>query len=1175
MQHLYRRASLFLAANAFLVIWSCRLFAQSATGEVTGTITDNTGGSVAGATVKLSNTATGATDQAQTNSSGSYTFINVQAGPYVMTVENAGFKTAQAKFEMSVNQTVTENLTLELGSVSETVSVSAEAPLVQQSSTNLGTVIAEQAVRDLPLNGRNFTQLMILTPGANPVSTAQGSGISFQDAGVTGIPGTQFFKPSLHGQPNRSVLYYLDGITNTDFRGSIYGVLPIIDAVNEFKVQSHNEKTEFGGVIGGVVNLVSKSGTNEFHGSGWEFIRNNAFDARDPFRDFCNPARCGPGSSPTTGASPAPYRQNEFGAALGGPIFKNKTFFYAAYEGWRFSKSPLTLTLVPTPLELNGDFSQSFYNQQIYNPNSTTCTGSGSTARCSVAPFAGNIIPANLISPAMQKYFAGYVSQPNLTGFSGSNYVEGRLQTDTNNSWQIRLDHNFSEKNNMFLRLSQMWVEDVQPVAGTSAITPSNYHAYNFGGGFDHIFSPGLILDVRAGALMKPYTFNQSQAANGIAPATSAGFQNLDQYGGMVVNLATPYTSPLGTTSVADIGQRGPSNRGNPGVSWDASITWIKGKHNLKTGAQFIYVNRLQSNLSQSFSFSDAQTSNVGAARTGNSLASALLGLPSNYSAQSPQLGEVFLRFNVWSGYVQDEWKIRPNLTVNLGLRYDYLPSVVILNDRIASALNPFTQQYLVGASSVGACGNPVSAPCIPGGLSSVPFNSHIVFSGVRNMVPPAVSDNWGPRIGIAWQVAKNTVLRAGYGLFYDTVSARSQYAQNNLEAATWPWSTGVNSQPANVSAGGVWPGGPGNPLTLITSLAGSFPSAVVPASPWTGNGFYVSPDYVNPRSQQWNFDVQRQFGGMAVTLAYVGSRTTRLDYTGLANAAAVASPVGTPASVIDTKRLMPFMTPTLRFAQSIGISNYHGLEAQFQRRLANGLQTLVSYTWSKSLDNTSGWFGVENGPGGSSVIQNYFAPKSNYGQSGFNIPQLFTWSTTYELPFGRGKKFLTNGALSWVLGNWEANYVFLARSGAPYNLVVNGDIANISGNGGTASGYGRPNVIGDPMSPCTINGKTVPTGTVSCFFNPAAFAAPVGSFGNYGRDMLRSEPFFNLDFSLLKNIPFGERRSIQLRFESFNTLNFQILGAPGTTLFNQNAGIVQSITSTPRQLQLGAKINF
>jgi hypothetical protein len=192
--------------------------------------------------------------------------------------------------------------------------------------------------------------------------------------------------------------------------------------------------------------------------------------------------------------------------------------------------------------------------------------------------------------------------------------------------------------------------------------------------------------------------------------------------------------------------------------------------------------------------------------------------------------------------------------------------------------------------------------------------------------VPPSVSDNWGPRIGIAWQVAKKTVMRAGYGLFYDTVSARSQYAQNNLEAAVWPWTTGVNSQPANVSAGGVWPGGPSNPLTLITSLAGSFPSAVVPASPWTGNSYYNSPDYVNLRSQQWNFDVQRQFGSMALVVANVGSKTTRLDYTGYANAAPTPNLVGTPSAAIDAKRLIPFMNPTLRYSQSIGISNYNAL---------------------------------------------------------------------------------------------------------------------------------------------------------------------------------------------------------------------------------------------------------
>lgn len=1170
MQTSRSRASQFLAASALLFFSTGLAFGQSATGEVTGTISDNSGGLMPGAVVRLNNAATGVGDQAKTNGSGSYTFINVQPGPYVLSVESSGFKTSQAKFDLAVNQTVTENITLNLGSVNETVNVSAEAPLIQQSSTNLGTVITEQAVKELPLNGRNFTQLMILTPGANPVSTAQGStSVGFQDAGVTGIPGTQFFKPSLHGQPNRSVLYYLDGITNTDFRGSIYGVLPIIDAVEEFKVQSHNEKTEFGGVIGGVVNLVSKSGTNEFHGAGWEFVRNNAFDARDPFKDFCNAARCGAGSSSTTPASPAPYRQNEFGAALGGPIFKNKTFFYTAYEGWRFAKSPLNLTLVPTAAELAGDFSQSLNNQNIYNPFSTACSGSGATQRCTVSPFAGNRIPTQFLSPVMQKYLGGYVSAPNLTGFASNNFVEGRTQTDTNNSWQLRLDHNFNEHNNMFLRLSQMWVEDVQPVSGTTETTPSTYHAFNFGGGFDHIFSPSLIASVRAGALMKPYTFNQAQAADGLGPATAAGFKNLDQYGGMVVNLAGPY---LGS----DLGQRGISNRGNPGVNWDASLTWIKGNHNIKTGAQFIYVNRLQNNLFQQFNFSDAQTSNVGAARTGNSLASALLGLPSSYSGQLPQYAEVYFKFNVWSGYIQDEWKLRPNLTVNLGLRYDYMPKVQPLNSRLSNTLNLFSQQYIIGASSVPACASPVTVPCIPGGLASVPFNSHLSFSGDRSAVPPAVGDNWGPRIGIAWQVAKNTVLRAGYGLFYDTVSARSQYAQNNIEAAVWPWTTGVNAQPANVSSAGIWPGGPGNPLTPITSLAGSFPSAVVSASPWTAGGFYNSPDYVNPRSQQWNFDIQHQFsGGIALTVAYVGSKDTRLDYTGYGNASPVANPNGTSAATIDSRRLIPFMNPTLRYSQSIGIANYNALEAQVQKRFSHGLMTMISYTWSKSLDNTSGWFAAENGPGGSSVNQSYFAPKQNYGQSAYNIPQLLTWSTTYELPFGRGKTYLSKGPLSWVLGNWQANYVFLARSGAPYNLVVNGDIANISGNGGTVSGYGRPNLVGDPRGDCTINGATVKAGSQGCFFNPAAFATPVGSFGNFGRDVLRNNTFFNLDFSLLKNIPFGEHRAVQLRFESFNTLNFQILGTPGTTLNVAGAGVVQSITSTPRQLQMAAKISF
>jgi len=1160
----------FLSALVMLLVSTAVCYAQSAAGEVNGTITDKSGGAIPDATVQLTNQNTKVADQAQTNASGYFVFINVQPGSYVLNVGSSGFKTSQVTFQIAVNQTLTQNLSLDVGSMNQTVTVSAAAPLLQTSSSNLGTVISEQAVKELPLNGRNFTQLMVLTPGANPVSTAQGSGISTTDAGVTAIPGTNFFKPSLHGQQNRSVLYYLDGIINTDFRGSIYGFLPIIDTVQEFKVQSHNEKTEYGGVLGGVVNLVSRSGTNQYHGSAWEFVRNNVFDARNPFTDFCNPARCGPSSSPYQAASPLPYHQNEFGAAAGGPIIKNKTFFYAGYEGWRFSQASSSLQVVPTEAELSGDFSHSIYPQTIYNPYTTTCTGPSSKQKCAVSAFGNQQIPAALISKPMQAFLKAYYAPPNLTGVANFNYLETRPHTDNNNGWQIRVDHNFNEKNTLFFRLSQMWVTDNQPIAGTVNTDPASYHAYNFGGAYDHIFSPSLILDVRGGAMLKPYTFNQAFTPLGTAPAEQAGFTNLDQYGGMTTVLGGPYTT-------SNAGLRGDSQRGNPAVNWDASLTWIKGNHNVRFGAQFVYVNRLQNNLYQQFNFSDAQTSNLGAAHTGNSLASALLGLPSAFTAEDPRYAEVYFRYNTWSGYIQDEWKLRPNFTVNLGFRYDYLPKIVPLNDRLSNGLNLFGQQYLIGAKSVAACGTTFVDPCIPGGISSVPYNDHIVFTGERSVVPPSVADNWGPRIGIAWQFAPNTVLRAGYGLFYDTVAARSQYAQNDIEGVTWPWTKGFNGQSQNVTnSAGVWAGGPGNPLTYITDLEGHFRNPVVPPTPWTSSSYADSPDFKDARSQQYNISLERQLSaGTLLSVSYVGSKDTRLDYTGYANAAPHANPIGTSQAEITAQRLMTFMINDWHYSQSIGIANYNALEAEFQKRWSGGLLTLMSYTWSKSLDNSSGWFNAENGSGGGSVVQNYFDPRSNYGQSAYNVPQLFTWSTVYDLPFGRGQRFLKSGILSWILGNWETNFLFLARSGQPFNIVVNGDVANISGTGPTLSGYARPNLVGNPNSACTVGGVTYKSGSEQCFFNPAAFGTPTGSYGNAGRDILRTEPYFNMDFSLLKNFPIGESRSFQLRFESFNTFNFQILGTPGTTLGNSNFGVVQSIASTPRELQIGAKLTF
>jgi hypothetical protein len=1135
------------------------LYAQTATGQVNGTVSDAFGAAIVGATVGLTNQGTNIVTQTETNGTGYYLFINVQPGSYALTVEMKGFKSARVlALILEVNQATTQNVRMDIGELTQAVTVTAETPLLQQSSTELGSVIAEQSVRELPLNGRNFTQLLILTPGAIPVSTSQGSGISATDGGMTGIPGSGLFKPSLHGQQNRSSSFFLDGIMNTDFRISNYGVLPIIDTVEEFKVQSHNEKTEYGGVLGGVVNLVSKSGTNEFHGSAWEFVRNNAFDARNPFTDLSGP--------------PPPYRQNEFGAAVQGPIFKNKTFFSAGWESWRYTKPSSSLLLVPTDAELSGNFSQSTYTNPIYDPTSTVCTGS----TCTRTQFPGNIISSSLMASPVTKtmvaFLKGYLMQPNLTGDPSRNYIERRPQTDRMDGYTVKIDHNFGDNDRLFGRLTQQWVSDTQWQNGTVSSNHNTYRTSNFGAGWDHVFSPSLILDVRAGAMLKPFVFNQADAPNGSAPAAAAGFKNVEQYSGLFITLGGPY---LG----ANIGNRGLSYRGNPVANADAGITWIRGNHSIKAGGQYLYQNRLQNNLFQQFLFNDNLTSSdMKGGKTGNSLASALLGIPYQYTGELPQYAEIKFRVTVWSGYLQDEWRVRPNLTLNWGLRYDYVPKIVPLNDHLSNALDLFNQKYLLGASSIPDCGSPFHDPCIPGGLVAISHGDAFVFTGQKSAGPAAITDNFGPRIGVAWGFAKSTVLRAGYGLLYDTISARSQYAQNTLEGMSWPWTTGIGTRTTNGLSGNIYPGAAANPLTYITNIEGSFPDPSVPADAWGSvSGRYVNaPDYKNARSHQWNVAIERQFGqSLVVAAAYVGSHNSRVDYTGYANAANQASAKSVAPTTVDTYRAIPWATANIRYSESIGWSNYNALEMKVQKRFSQGLTTLLAYTWSKSLDTSSGFFSAENGSGGGSVVQNYFAPNSNYGPSGYDIPQVLVWSTNYQLPFGRSRKYFSSGLLANILGGWDMNYVFMARSGQPYTLVATGDIANISGSKGATGNYGRPNLIGNPNTACTVGTETWNPGTYKCQFNPAAFAVPSGAYGNLGKMTFRNEPFYNLDLSVNKNFSLGERRSLQLRFEGFNVLNFQILGTPNTILGQSNTGQVSGVTSTPRQLQIAAKITF
>src|SRR6266480_260601 len=526
------------AALLFVIMSASVMMAQTSTGEVNGTVTDPNGAAVPGAVIKLINQATKIESEATTNQSGYFTFVNVKPGAYILGVETPGFKRAQTpSFDVGVSVTITQNVPLTLGSVSEVVEVTPASELVQGSSSELGTVISERTVQDLPLNGRNFTQLLTLTPGVTPVSTSQNRSIGGVEGNV-GIPGSGFADPSFHGQQNRSKLYFFDGIINTNVRGPNYIVIPNIDLVQEFKVVGHDAKADFGGAMGGVVNMVSKSGGNSFHGAAFEYIRNDAFDARNSF-DVCTTARCKAGQGVPT--KPLPFRQNQFGATLTGPIFKNKTFFSFGYDGWRYSQPTLGLSYVPTAAEINGDFSNyKIRTNQIFNPYSTRVVGSGFARDPFRCDAVGNPLPVNaqnrqdqslgtpcnklpsaLIFKPMQQFFQKYSAAPNLlvAGNVTQNFAQNRPTVNNANGFQIRVDHRFSDNDNIFFRFTQQKVTVDNPI-GSEGSTGGSGKGRNYGGAWTHIFNPNLILDARAGYAGRPGVDSgqQNQHTAGLDP---------------------------------------------------------------------------------------------------------------------------------------------------------------------------------------------------------------------------------------------------------------------------------------------------------------------------------------------------------------------------------------------------------------------------------------------------------------------------------------------------------------------------------------------------------------------------------------------------------------------------------------------------------------------------------
>ncbi len=1150
-------AQVFIIAGMVLSAAVRPASAQNDTASLSGRVTDPTNAVVPDAVVEIKNTETGSTTTVRTNSDGIYAVPSLKPGNYLLNVSHQGFRSVSVTgMTLSVQDSLVRNFVLEVGSSAESVTVSADTTVIQTGDAQLGTVVDQQEVNDLPLNGRNFTSLLLLVPGATPISTSQ----SFTAGGEVGniaIPGTSFANPSIHGQWNRAVVYMLDGIINTELRVSTPGVQPIVDTIQEFKVQSHDDSAEFGLVTGGVVNVISKSGTNNYHGSLWEFIRNNDFDARDM------------AESSLSGA--APFHQNQFGAAVGGPVFipklyhgKNRTFFEFGYEGWRYSKPALSRYRVPTAAELSGDFSAAsnapLLEYPIFDPTTTTLDPAGNYVR---SKFPNNTIPADRIDQQVVAYFKTYLDAPNMKPDSeGNNDIVLDPTTNNDDNYTVKIDERLRDKDSIWFRYTRM--NNVTTSPNTNLVsTNTSMPAYNVGGGWLHVFNSSLLLDVQGGRGARPFT-NFSAIKPGLGPMASQGWKSLSTLGPVALNLDGlwgPLGASIGTNTT---GISGPAPRSNDNYSVSGNLSWLHGRQSIRSGFIWISQHRYQFGPGQSYNFDTVQTADPNKdptdpanpdptdyLLTGGSLASSLLSLPSNasYSFGSP----IDFWIPTWAAYFQNSWKLSPKVTVNLGLRYDHINQADVsrgLQTSFDGGPHGSGMYWIGGGKMPPSCDVSKAAPCIP---DNVPYSQYISLDPNPTHGPDPVWDNVGPRLGVAWSVTNNTVVRAGYGMVFDSVNGLTQSFQNSMNS--WPYS-GSTSFNYNL---------PGAPPITVQNIQATNVSPLPGPSPWGNSGtWYEDEHHKNAYSHQWNLEIERQMTRtLVMSIGYAGSATRRLDLSGLANTAQPSA--GTPAQV-NAGRPFPYYGSSYFFQSSDGQSQYSGLEFKAQSQQSHGFQYLIAYTWSKSTDNgASGWFDAENQS--FSTLQDFYHPNTSKGASSLNVPQVLSISGSWVPPIGKGQQYLNSGLASRLLGNWQLNTITSLRSGQYFDLSVPNDPANI-GDSQSWFNYARPNLVGSPH---------LSNPNRQQWFNTSAVAAPVNTFGNMGRSALTSAPVYNTDFSIFKRFPVTEGSAFEFRAEAFNVFNIQSLGVPDSTLGDASFGqvLTGSQPNPARELQFALKFTY
>jgi len=1115
-----------------------------ATATVTGTVRDSTGAVVPDAKIILHDVATSLDRVTSTNSVGNYVVPQIQPGTYEVRVTKEGFRgEVRSNVTLVVNQTAALDFSFSPGQTKETVQVEASAPLLETSTAELGEAVVKRQVNDLPLNGRNFTQLLNLTPGVSTVNVAQNSATS---GGVWSNPIGTFSYPAVNGQSNRSNFFMLDGVNNQGSFGSTYAVPPIVDDIEEFKVQSHNDDASFGGVLGGVVNVVTKSGTRAYHGSAWEFLRNTKLDARNPFL-----------------TKVTPFQQNQFGAAFGGPLWipgeqEKKTFFFLSYEGFRNHTAATNFYNTPTAQQLAGDLTG--VPGQIYNPfnggRPFTCDKAGNPVAVASNGTAGtpcNKIPASMIDSNMQTYAQTLFPSPNLSGNDNFNGLDTSPVKTRQDEFNARLDHRFNDHNSSWAR----WTQFRQPVIGSGGFQGLVHDqvtaGYNLGASYVHTFSNTLVSEFHFGRT----DVSINQGSNYSAASPSLGPQLFSP------NFAGNFRG--GVQMIPEVVVQGYIGNSNPAAhgaaqiddtrvsniwSWGGGLTKVFGKHTFRAGADFASNNSNALYQNSNVQFAAANTANPLDQSGGNSLASFLLGVPFNAGRRNV----VETEHGGWVDgfYAMDQWKATNKLSVNFGLRYDFTLMPIYGDNanqnNFVGDMNFRDGTYIL-ARNAPSCDQTHAAPCIPGG--ALPAHVLVTPLGGGQIYHNDFS-NIQPRLGVAYQLFTNTVLRAGYGRFYDNWAAITQTGQNY--EGTWPSMDQLGAGPLNSIAAGAPTVTAEDPLSQGTG-------AVLPSpTPFTQSTWFADPYLKRPYSDQWNFGVQQQItANTVITANYVGSVGRKLYVGGAYNVALTPGP-GKP----QDRAPFPYIGATA-YDRSVGSSSYNAFQFSMNGREVHGLTYLVSYTWSKTIDvGCSGWYCVEG-----CSIQNPYNLRADRGPAATDLPHILSASWVYRLPFGKGQTLSTSSrALDAVIGGWNLNGVLSLSSGQAFDVGTGKDIANTGNyNYGNGYGYERLSLVGSPY-PSQKSPQQ--------WINPAAFQLPaLYTFGNLGRDSLRSDWTKGLDLSLFRQFPFTERTRLEFRFEMFNATNTPVWAEPVTNVDNPNFGVVTSTANTARQLQFGLKLYF